>query len=169
MQLAVPTETRPGERRVALVPDVVKKLVAAGWQIAVQSGAGVAAAFSDQAYEAAGATIAPDAAAVHAGAGLINLTSTLAVEWAPGVRVNCVSAGLLVTDAGDEHYGGADGLARVAATVPAGRMGSPHDVAQACLFLASAQAAFVTGANLVVHGGGEWPACLTALEDPAQA
>jgi len=102
-------------------------------------------------------------------AGLINLTSTLAVEWAPGVRVNCVSAGLLVTDAGDEHYGGADGLARVAATVPAGRMGSPHDVAQACLFLASAQAAFVTGANLVVHGGGEWPAFLTALEDPAQA
>jgi NAD(P) transhydrogenase subunit alpha len=68
VQLAVPTETRPGERRVALVPDVVKKLVAAGWQIAVQSGAGVAAAFSDQAYEAAGATIAPDAAAVHAGA-----------------------------------------------------------------------------------------------------
>jgi NAD(P) transhydrogenase subunit alpha len=79
VQLAVPTETRPGERRVALVPDVVKKLVAAGWQIAVQSGAGVAAAFSDQAYEAAGATIAPDAAAVHAGAGLI-------------VRVNAPSA-----------------------------------------------------------------------------
>ena len=42
-------------------------------------------------------------------AGLINLTSTLAVEWAPAVRVNCVSAGLLRTDAGDEHYGGPEG------------------------------------------------------------
>jgi NAD(P)-dependent dehydrogenase (short-subunit alcohol dehydrogenase family) len=56
-------------------------------------------------------------------AGLINLTATLAMEWAPAVRVNCVSAGLLVTDAGDEHYGGPEGLARVTATVPMGRMG----------------------------------------------
>jgi NAD(P)-dependent dehydrogenase (short-subunit alcohol dehydrogenase family) len=100
-------------------------------------------------------------------AGLINLTSTLAVEWAPAVRVNCVSAGLLETDAGDEHYGGEAGLARVAATVPLGRMGRPDDVAQACLFLASAQASYITGSNLIVHGGGEWPAFLSALEGPA--
>lgn len=100
-------------------------------------------------------------------AGLINLTSTLAVEWAPRVRVNCVSAGLLETDAGDEHYGGAEGLARVAATVPLGRMGGPDDVAAACMFLASPAAAFISGANLVVHGGGEWPAFLTALGNPA--
>jgi NAD(P)-dependent dehydrogenase (short-subunit alcohol dehydrogenase family) len=96
-------------------------------------------------------------------AGLINLTATLAVEWAPLVRVNCVSAGLLETDAGDEHYGGPDGLARAAATVPLGRMGGPSDVASACLFLTSPASAFVSGANLVVHGGGEWPAYLTAL------
>ena len=50
MKLAVPTETRPGERRVALVPDVVKKLAGAGWEITVQSGAGTEAAFSDSAY-----------------------------------------------------------------------------------------------------------------------
>jgi NAD(P)-dependent dehydrogenase (short-subunit alcohol dehydrogenase family) len=100
-------------------------------------------------------------------AGLINLTSSLAVEWAPAVRVNCVTAGLLLTDDGEEHYGGPEGLARVAATVPLGRMGGPDDVAQACLFLASAQSAYVSGANLVVHGGGEWPAFLTALEDPS--
>jgi NAD(P)-dependent dehydrogenase (short-subunit alcohol dehydrogenase family) len=100
-------------------------------------------------------------------AGLINLTSSLAVEWAPTVRVNCVSAGLLETDAGDEHYGGPKGLARVAATVPLGRMGGPDDVAQACLFLASSAADYISGANLVVHGGGEWPAFLGALEDPA--
>ena len=62
-------------------------------------------------------------------AGLINLTTTLAVEWAPLVRVNCVTAGLLDTGAGDEFYGGPGGLERVAATVPLGRMGTPEDVA----------------------------------------
>ena len=71
MKLAVPTETRPGERRVALVPDVVKKLASAGWEITVQAGAGTEAAFSDSAYSDAGATVAPDAAATLAGAGLV--------------------------------------------------------------------------------------------------
>ncbi|HEX3796566.1 MAG TPA: SDR family oxidoreductase [Acidimicrobiales bacterium] len=90
-------------------------------------------------------------------AGLINLTATLAMEWAPAVRVNCVSAGLLRTDDGEGHYGGPEGLARMAATVPMGRMGEPDDVAQACLFLASPQSSYVSGSNLVLHGGGEWP------------
>lgn len=71
MKLAVPTETRPGERRVALVPDVVKKLVGAGWDVSIQSGAGVAAAFSDDAYKEAGATVAPDVASALSGAGLV--------------------------------------------------------------------------------------------------
>jgi NAD(P)-dependent dehydrogenase (short-subunit alcohol dehydrogenase family) len=99
-------------------------------------------------------------------AGLINLTATLAMEWAPAVRVNCVSAGLLVTDAGDEHYGGPEGLARVTATVPMGRMGEAADVARACLFLASPEAGFITGSNLVLHGGGEWPPHLAAAAAP---
>ncbi|HVX19896.1 MAG TPA: NAD(P) transhydrogenase subunit alpha [Acidimicrobiales bacterium] len=64
MKLALPTETRPGERRVALVPDVVKRLVAGGWTVAVQSGAGREAAFSDQAYADAGAEVVPDTAAL---------------------------------------------------------------------------------------------------------
>ena len=93
-------------------------------------------------------------------AGLINLTQSLAVEWAPKVRVNTVSAGLVATEAADEYYGGPEGMARVAATVPLGRFGTPEDVAGPCLFLASPLAAYVTGANLVVHGGGEWPAFL---------
>jgi NAD(P)-dependent dehydrogenase (short-subunit alcohol dehydrogenase family) len=97
-------------------------------------------------------------------AGLINLTATLAMEWAPLVRVNCVTAGLLDTGAGDDFYGGAGGMERVAATVPLGRMGTPFDVAEACLFLASPAAAFISGANLVVDGGGERPPFLTALE-----
>jgi NAD(P)-dependent dehydrogenase (short-subunit alcohol dehydrogenase family) len=95
-------------------------------------------------------------------AGLINLTATLAVEWAPLVRVNCVSAGLLDTGAGDEFYGGPGGIEKVAATVPLGRMGTPDDVARACLFLASPAASYVSGANLVLHGGGELPEYLRA-------
>lgn len=95
-------------------------------------------------------------------AGLVNLTQTLAIEWAPKVRVNCLSAGLVATEAADDYYGGAAGKAGVAATVPLGRFGTPEDLAGLCLFLASPLAAYVTGANLVAHGGGEWPAFLRA-------
>ena len=91
-------------------------------------------------------------------AGLISLTQSLAVEWAPAVRVNAVSAGLILTEQADLHYGDADSIARVAATVPLGRLGEPTDVAAACVFLASPEASYVSGANLVLHGGGESPA-----------
>jgi NAD(P)-dependent dehydrogenase (short-subunit alcohol dehydrogenase family) len=110
-----------------------------------------------------GLRASPGASAYGAAkAGLINLTATLAVEWAPLVRVNCVSAGLLDTGAGDEFYGGPGGIEKVAATVPLGRMGTPQDVARACLFLASPAASYVSGANLVLHGGGELPEYLRA-------
>jgi NAD(P)-dependent dehydrogenase (short-subunit alcohol dehydrogenase family) len=100
-------------------------------------------------------------------AGLVNLTQTLAVEWAPQVRVNCVSAGLMAKDQFDEHYGGAEGLAAVAATVPLGRFGTPDDVASLCLFLATpGLSGYVTGSNLVVHGGGEWPSYMAATRRP---
>lgn len=97
-------------------------------------------------------------------AGLLSLTQTLAVEWAPKVRVNAVSAGLVATEDSLDHYGGTEGLARVAATVPAGRFGTPGDVADAVAFLVCPLAAYVTGANLTLHGGGEWPAFLRAAE-----
>ena len=95
-------------------------------------------------------------------AGVINLTQSLAVEWAPKVRVNCVSGGLIGTEQAELHYGDAAAQARVAATIPAGRLGSPADIAAACVFLASPAAAYISGANLVVHGGGERPAFLDA-------
>ena len=71
MKLAVPTETRRGERRVGLVPDVVKKLVGTGWEVCIQAGAGVAAEFPDEAFKDAGATVAADAASALSGAGLV--------------------------------------------------------------------------------------------------
>ena len=97
-------------------------------------------------------------------AGLLSLTQTLAIEWAPKVRVNAVSGGLIATEDSLDHYGGAEGLARVATTVPLGRFGTPGDVADAVVFLASPLASYVTGANLTLHGGGEWPAFLRAAE-----
>src|SRR5436305_2030413 len=80
-------------------------------------------------------------------AGLVNMTQTLAMEWAPKVRVNCVTAGLMWTQDVKDFYGGDAAVERVAATVPAGRLGQPSDIADACLFLASDLSAFTTGAN----------------------
>jgi NAD(P)-dependent dehydrogenase (short-subunit alcohol dehydrogenase family) len=100
-------------------------------------------------------------------AGLHQLATSLAVEWAPKVRVNSVVAGPVATDAGAAaHYGEAAAQAAVGATVPAGRMATPGDVAGACLFLASPLAAYVSGAALLVHGGGERPAYLAAAQRP---
>ncbi len=98
-------------------------------------------------------------------AGLHNLTTTLAVEWAPRVRVNCVVAGMVRTEQAHLHYGDEAGVARVAATVPLGRLADPADVAQACMFLASPQASYISGALLTLHGGGERPAFLAAASD----
>jgi len=107
----------------------------------------------------------PNTAAYGAAkAGLLNLTQTLAMEWAPKVRVNAVTAGLIKTELAHLFYGDAEAIERVAATVPIGRMGEPDDIASACLFLASPAAGFVTGANLVVHGGGERPPYIEAVQ-----
>lgn len=95
-------------------------------------------------------------------AGLINLTQSLAVEWAPKVRVNAVVAGPIRTELSHLHYGDEAGVAAVGATIPLGRLGTPEDVADACLFLSSPLARYVSGAALPVHGGGERPAFLDA-------
>ncbi len=95
-------------------------------------------------------------------AGLVNLGASLAVEWAPRVRVNSVIAGLVETEQAHLHYGDADGIAAVGDTIPLGRMAVPGDIGDACLFLASPMAAYISGASLAVHGGGEKPAFLDA-------
>jgi len=112
-----------------------------------------------------GTRATPTSAAYGAAkAGLLNLTETLAVEWAPKVRVNAVTAGLVRTEQAHLHYGDDAAVAAVGATVPLRRMAEPDDVASACLFLASPLASYISGANLLVHGGGERPAYLDAAE-----
>jgi NAD(P)-dependent dehydrogenase (short-subunit alcohol dehydrogenase family) len=94
-------------------------------------------------------------------AGLHHLATTLAVEWAPKVRVNAIVAGPVATEsASAAHFAEAGGADAVASTVPLGRLATPGDVADACLFLASPLAGYVSGAALLLHGGGEWPAYL---------
>ena len=95
-------------------------------------------------------------------AGIDSLTQSLAVEWAPAVRVNSVVVGPVKTELAEMHYGDAEGVAAVDATIPMGRMAEPADVGQAAAFLASPLAAYITGAELLVHGGGEKPAFLSA-------
>jgi NAD(P)-dependent dehydrogenase (short-subunit alcohol dehydrogenase family) len=96
-------------------------------------------------------------------AGLHSLATSLAVEWAPKVRVNCVVPSLVATESAAAAYGSQAGLAAVAATVPLQRLATPEDVAGACLLLASPLACYASGAALLLHGGGERPAFLAAL------
>jgi len=88
-------------------------------------------------------------------AGLHHLATSLAMEWAPRVRMNTVVVGMAATSEADPHYGDAAARSAMAAAVPLGRMAEPADVAGACLFLASPLAAYITGSALTVHGGGE--------------
>jgi NAD(P)-dependent dehydrogenase (short-subunit alcohol dehydrogenase family) len=93
-------------------------------------------------------------------AALESLTASLAAEWAPRIRVNAVRCGLVATEGAVEHYGDEQQYARVASTIPRGRMATPDEIGDACVFLASPFASHITGAVLPVDGGGEWPAFL---------
>ncbi|SFS64036.1 SDR family oxidoreductase [Saccharopolyspora flava] len=92
-------------------------------------------------------------------AGLDNLTATLAQELAPDVRVNGVVVGLVSSEDQPDHYGDSD----LASIVPMRRLAEPADVAHACLFLASPLAAYITGSDLTVHGGGETSTYLNTI------
>lgn len=95
-------------------------------------------------------------------AGILSLTQSLAVEWAPKVRVVAVSPGLVRTEQSGLHYGDEAGIAAVAATIPQGRLAEPGEIGDACVWLASPAAAYASGINLLLHGGGERPAFLAA-------
>ncbi len=92
--------------------------------------------------------------------GIVALTRQLAAEGAPfGIRVNCVSPGMIETPAtlgdllSEDHA-----MQGIASAIPLGRVGQPAEVARCARFLASDEASYVTGANLVIDGG--WSAVL---------
>lgn len=101
---------------------------------------------------------------VAAKAGLVGLTRALAIEWAPKVRVNLVTPGLLRTELLEETYG--SNVAGIEATVPMARMARGEEIGQACILMAAPEASYVTGAELVVDGGGEVPAWHLAAGGP---
>ena len=94
-------------------------------------------------------------------AGVDSLTRSLAVEWAPKVRVNAIDVGLCRTEHTDDHYGSDDRVAAIERTIPLGRMARPEEVGHLVAFLASDLASYVSGATVACHGGGEPPIFLS--------
>lgn len=96
-------------------------------------------------------------------AGLLSLTRSLAQEWGPKIRVNCIIAGMIETEQAELPYGSEEARRAIANSLPMKRMGTGDDVAAAALYLASPLASFVTGASLEAHGGDEPPLFLDIL------
>lgn len=89
--------------------------------------------------------------------GLLNATASLAVEWGPQIRVNCIVSGLVVTELTQSHYGDEAQKQRITDAIPANRFARTDEIAHACLFLAAKDSSYISGAALEVTGGGEWP------------
>ena len=104
-------------------------------------------------------------------AGIDSLVSSLAIEWAPKVRVNSVIVGMVHTESSHLHYGDQAGIDAVGSTVPLGRLAAPEEIGRCALFLSSPLASYVTGGTLLAHRGGERPAFLdvATVNEPAAA
>ncbi|WP_148613065.1 SDR family oxidoreductase [Nocardioides rubriscoriae] len=122
-----------------------------------QDGGGVIVNISSISAHRPAPTIAAYAAAK---AGLDSLTTSLAMEWGPAVRVNAIDVGLCRTEQTDDHYGGDDRVAAIERTIPLGRMADPLEVGHVAVFLASDLASYVSGARVACDGGGEPPVFL---------
>jgi NAD(P)-dependent dehydrogenase (short-subunit alcohol dehydrogenase family) len=98
-------------------------------------------------------------------AGLLSLTTSLAQEWGSDrIRVNAIIVGLAETESTGDTYGGEAAQAKVAASLPLGRMANGDDVARAVLYLVSEASDYVSGAKLNVDGGGERPLFLDLIK-----
>lgn len=89
--------------------------------------------------------------------GILALSRSMAMDYAPEIRVNCICPGPVETAMFEEYLARCDHPAaereRIIQALPMKRLGEPRDVANAALFLASDEAAWITGATLVVDGG----------------
>lgn len=87
-------------------------------------------------------------------AGVIQLTKTIAVQYAAmGVRANCIVPGLVDSPMSRRVTGNSDEFERYVQQIPAGRAGTPEDVAALALFLVSRESAYINGAAIVIDGG----------------
>jgi len=93
-------------------------------------------------------------------AGVDALSTSLAMEWGPKVRVNAIDVGLVRTVDTAGHYGGDATVAEIERTIPLGRMADIGEIGQVVAFLASDLASYVSGASVACHGGGEQPVFL---------
>jgi NAD(P)-dependent dehydrogenase (short-subunit alcohol dehydrogenase family) len=103
--------------------------------------------------------------------GVLSLTRSLAVEYAPHIRVNAIIPGQIESVRTEPFFASfrdaAEARRRVLSSFPMGRLGTPEDVAKAILFLASEDAAWITGSSLTVDGGRDAAMLnLTDLEQP---
>lgn len=142
--------------------DVVFFPVKHAWSALQRSNAGAVILVGSTAGLTGSTTNARVAHTVTKG-GIVALTKQLAAEGAPhGIRVNCVSPGMIETPATQGDLLAPDHPMRaIASSIPLGRIGRPEEVARCALFLASDDASYVTGANLVIDGG--WSAVLPGL------
>ncbi|MBM9458890.1 SDR family oxidoreductase [Nocardioides sp. zg-536] len=101
-------------------------------------------------------------------AGIDSLTTSLAQEWGPKVRVNAIEVGLVRTADTADHYGGDETVAAIERTIPAGRMADVAEIGRVAAFLASDLASYVSGARLACHGGGEQPVFLHIAQNASQ-
>jgi NAD(P)-dependent dehydrogenase (short-subunit alcohol dehydrogenase family) len=88
-------------------------------------------------------------------AGVINVTKSLAAEWSPKVRVNCIAPGLILTEGADYLAPTDEAKAAIAAQIPVRRIGVPDEIASVVQFLSSPAASYVNGETIVVDGGGQ--------------
>jgi len=96
----------------------------------------------------------------------MNATTSLAVEWGPQVRVNCIVSGLVETELTGDHFGDGESKRKITNAIPAGRFARSEEIAHAVLFLAARDSSYVSGAALEVYGGGEWPPTVPKPEAP---
>src|SRR5580765_3447077 len=96
MRIAVPRETAAGERRVALVPESIKKLIQAGYEVAVEAGAGDAAGFPDATYKEAGAALESDRRTLVASADLLLKVTAPSADEAAAMKPGAVYLGSLM-------------------------------------------------------------------------
>jgi NAD(P)-dependent dehydrogenase (short-subunit alcohol dehydrogenase family) len=139
------------DRVVALNLGGVFHCLRVGAPLIVESGGGAVVSTASISGTRPAAGEAPYAAAKAAVAAL---TATAALEYAPTVRVNAVSPGMIHTGLTDVLLSGFDWtVPHMEAKTPLARIGTPEDIADVVVFLCSDQARFVTGQNLVVDGG----------------